>query len=77
VSEQDNDASVRPLLLKIPQACAVLGCSRSALFLLLKNGDLTGVMIGPRQRRISYAECEAYVARLAAEAAAAQHREAS
>jgi excisionase family DNA binding protein len=64
----DRVESVRPLLLKVPEACKVLGCSRSQLYLLLKHGEITGIMIGPGQRRISYAECEAYVTRKTAEA---------
>ena len=54
---------IRPLLLKVPEACKVLGCSRSQLYILLKSKEIKGMMIGPGQRRISYAECEAYVAR--------------
>jgi excisionase family DNA binding protein len=58
--------ALRPLLLKVPEACLVLGCSRSKLFALMKSGEITGVMLGPRQRRVAYAECEAYVAGLVA-----------
>ena len=59
---------VRPQLLTVPQACKVLGCSRSGLFLLLREGKITGLYPGPRQLRITMAECEAYVARLVAAA---------
>ena len=44
---------------------------RSELYVLLKSGDLKGMTVGPGQRRISYAECEAYVARKMAEQNAA------
>ena len=30
---------IRPLLLKVPEACAVLRAGRSQLYLLLKSGD--------------------------------------
>lgn len=33
------------------------------MYLLLRSGEIKGTMIGPKQRRISYAELEAYVAR--------------
>lgn len=62
---------MHPLLLKVPEACSVLRCSRSQLYLLLKSGEIKGVTIGPGQRRIPYAECEAYVARKMAEQGAA------
>lgn len=58
----------KQLLLKVPEACKVLGCSRSQLYILLRNKEIEGIMIGPQQRRIPYAECEAYVARKLAEA---------
>ena len=43
----------------------------SPLYLLLKSGEIKGIMIGPGQRRIPYAECESYVARNTAEQGAA------
>jgi excisionase family DNA binding protein len=55
--------SIRPLLLKVPEACAVLRVSRSQLYILLRNKEIEGITIGPGQRRIPYSECEAYVAR--------------
>jgi excisionase family DNA binding protein len=64
--------SVQPLMLTVPQACKVIGCSRSGLFLLLREGRITGLYPGPRQLRIAMAECEAYVARLVAAAETAQ-----
>jgi excisionase family DNA binding protein len=70
-NEMSSADSIRPLLLKVPEACAVLRCSRSQLYLLLKSGEIKGIMIGPGQRRIPYAECESYVVRKTAEQGAA------
>jgi excisionase family DNA binding protein len=61
------DPAIRPLLLKPDQAISVLGVTRTKLFELLRDGTLASVLVGPRQRRIPYAECERYVASLMAE----------
>ena len=69
-SSAEVDA-IRPLLLKVPEACAVLRVSRSQLYVLLRNKEIEGIMIGPGQRRIPYSECERYVASKMAEQGAA------
>jgi excisionase family DNA binding protein len=66
--ETNNIPSLRPLLLKVPEACDVLGVSRSQLYLMRRDGQITFVTIGPRQVRVPYSECEAWVARKLAEA---------
>lgn len=33
------------------------------MYLLLRSGEIKSTLIGPKQRRIAYAELEAYVAR--------------
>jgi excisionase family DNA binding protein len=61
--ETNNATASRPLLLKVPDACDVLGISRSQLYILRRDGEITFVTIGPRQVRVPYAECEAWLAR--------------
>ena len=62
-----RDDGLKPLLLKPAEATKLLGVSRSKLYEMVRDGAIATVMIGPRQRRYPYAECEAYVARLIAE----------
>lgn len=63
-----DNTSLRPLLLKVPEACKVLGISRSQLYIEKAEGRITFVEIGPRQVRIPYAECERWVERKLADA---------
>lgn len=59
-----------PLLLKVPDACRVMGISTSTLYRLMAEGEIRGIHIGPRQRRIPVSEISDYITRkLAAEAA--------
>ena len=52
-----------PLALSIPDAVRLSGCSRSALYLALKRGDLIARKAG-RRTLISFADLEAYLAGL-------------
>jgi excisionase family DNA binding protein len=55
------DEGVPRLLLKVPQACLALGVSRSQLYALMKSGEITGILVGPHQRRIPVTEIQAYI----------------
>ena len=52
-----------PLALTMPDAVRLSGCSRSALYLALKRGDLMARKAG-RRTLISFADLEAYLANL-------------
>ncbi len=52
-----------PLALTMPDAVRLSGCSRSALYLALKRGDLMARKAG-RRTLISFADLEAYLASL-------------
>lgn len=52
---------MQQLLLTVPQAANRLGISRSTLYLLLRNGDITAIKIG-RSVRIAVAELERWIA---------------
>jgi excisionase family DNA binding protein len=54
-------AQFSPLLLTVPQAARVLAISRSAVYRLIWNGDVTPVHIG-RSVRLTVAELEQFVA---------------
>ena len=56
-----------PLLLTYKQAAARIGISLRWLYVLMKNGEIHSLDLGGQVRRISAAECEAYVKRLEAE----------
>lgn len=55
-----------PLLVKIPEAAAVLGVGRDEIYRLIKSGDLERVTTGARGSRIVVASLHAYVERLKA-----------
>ena len=50
------------LLVTPPQAAAMLAISRTTLYFLARDGDLTAIRIG-RSTRFAVAELEAYVTR--------------
>ena len=52
-----------PLALSIPDAVRLSGCSRSALYVALKRGDLIARKAG-RRTLISFADLQAYLASL-------------
>ena len=52
-----------PLAVTIPDAVKATGMSRSALYEALKRGDLTALKAG-RRTLISFADLEAYLAKL-------------
>ena len=52
-----------PLAVTIPEAVRLTGLSRSALYELMKRGDLTARKAG-RRTLISFADLEAYLAGL-------------
>lgn len=54
-----------PIAVTIPDAVKVTGMSRSAIYEALKRGDLTARKAG-RRTLISFADLEAYLARLPA-----------
>ena len=54
-----------PIAVTIPDAVRFSGCSRSALYLALKRGDLRARKAG-RRTLISFADLEAYLASLPA-----------
>jgi excisionase family DNA binding protein len=54
-----------PIAVTIPAAVAATGMSRTSIYEALKRGDLTARKAG-RRTLISFAELEAYVARLPA-----------
>jgi excisionase family DNA binding protein len=54
------------ILYRPEEAAGVMSISRTAVFGLIKSGDLTAVKIG-RRRRIPRSSIEAYVARLSDE----------
>ena len=56
----------------VPQATEVSGMSRTAIYELLKRGDLTARKAG-RRTLISFAELEAYLASLPAYGAGGEH----
>jgi predicted DNA-binding transcriptional regulator AlpA len=60
-----------PLMLTYEEARLKLGVSLSQLYRLMRSGDITPLPLGPQVRRISLAECQAYVDRLVAEQRAA------
>ena len=52
-----------PIAVTIPEAVRLSGCSRSALYVALKRGDLLARRAG-RRTLISFADLEAYLANL-------------
>lgn len=54
------------LLLTAEEAAGLLGIGRTAVFRLMRQGELSGVLIGA-SRRFPRAEIDAYVGRLLAE----------
>lgn len=52
-----------PLAVTIPDAVRLTGCSRSALYLAMKRGQLTARKAG-RRTLIAYADLQAYLATL-------------
>ncbi len=52
-----------PLSVTIPDAVRLSGCSRSALYVALKRGDLPARKAG-RRTLISFADLQAYLASL-------------
>ena len=57
---------VRPLLVSVEEAAALLGIGRTTLYELIRQGDVRPIRIG-RCVRIPQRELEAYVNRLVAE----------
>lgn len=68
---RDTDSPSDPLasrwLLDIPQACAALHVSRTALFRLLAGGELGPTVKIGRRRLLPVSSIESYIARLIAE----------
>jgi excisionase family DNA binding protein len=56
-----------PLMLTYEEARMKLGVSLSQLYRLMRSGEITPLKLAPQVRRISTADCEAYVKRLVAE----------
>ena len=52
-----------PIAVTIPDAVRLTGCSRSALYLALKRGELTARKAG-RRTLIAYSDLQAYLASL-------------
>ena len=52
-----------PIAVTIPEAVKLSGCSRSALYVALKRGDLTARKAG-RRTLITFHELESYLAGL-------------
>ena len=58
-----------PLMLTHREAARKIGVSKSQLYVLLRQGELHNLDLGPQTKRIAMDECEAYVDRLKAAAA--------
>jgi excisionase family DNA binding protein len=52
------------LLLDIDDVCEILALSRTTVYKLIMAGDIESVIIGTKQRRVTYAAVERYVAAL-------------
>lgn len=60
----EPEVAVEPLLLTYKAAMVKLGnVSRSHFYRMLRAGDITPIELGPKVRRVSVAELEAYIAR--------------
>jgi excisionase family DNA binding protein len=66
VDDDKNEASPKPMLLKVEAVCVMLSLSRSSVYALMRSGELKSTLIGPNQRRIPATAVEAYVAGLTA-----------
>lgn len=55
---------MEPLLLTAEETGHLLGISRTAVYVLMRKGDLQGVQIGKGSRRFPRTEIETYIARL-------------
>lgn len=62
----DHDKATRPLLVSITQAAAILAVSRSSIYQLIWNEQLTPIRIG-RSVRFTIEHIEDFVARRVAE----------
>ena len=62
----DHDEATRPLLVNITQAAAILAVSRSSIYQLIWNEQLTPIRIG-RRIRFPVEHIEGFVARRIAE----------
>ena len=62
----DHDRATRPLLISIAQAAAILAVSRSSIYQLIWNEQLTPIRIG-RSVRFTIEQIEDFVARRVAE----------
>jgi excisionase family DNA binding protein len=62
----DHDRETRPLLISIAQAAAILAVSRSSIYQLIWNEQLTPIRIG-RSVRFTIEQIEDFVARRVAE----------
>jgi excisionase family DNA binding protein len=69
-SKQPERDVGEPLFLTHREAAKKIGISRSLLYQLLRNGELTNVEFAPQVRRIPFSECEAMAQRRIAEAKA-------
>lgn len=58
----DHDRETRPLLISIAQAAAILAVSRSSIYQLIWNEQLTPIRIG-RSIRFTIEQIEDFVAR--------------
>jgi excisionase family DNA binding protein len=56
-----------PLMLTYDEAARKIGIAKSWLYVLLREGKIHKVRLGPQTMRIPLAECEAYVAGLIAD----------
>jgi excisionase family DNA binding protein len=56
-----------PLMLTHREAARKIGISKSQLYVLLRQGTLHNLDLGPQTKRIATSECQEYVARLVAE----------
>jgi excisionase family DNA binding protein len=53
-----------PLMLTHREAARKIGISKSQLYVLLRQGELHNLDLGPQTKRIALDECEEYVDRL-------------
>lgn len=56
------NTTLAPILVGVPDACALLNCGRSTLYRLIRQGDIKATSIG-RTRCVSVASIQKYAAR--------------
>lgn len=65
-SKQPERDVGEPLMLTYREAAKKTGVSLSKLYMLLREGELHSLDLGPQTKRIATSECRAYVDRLVA-----------